>query len=79
MQEPQIERRGTSAASQADGPYADATRVVREGMAIQSSLGTRSAVEYMKQHGIHGAVIHRVLVGEQVRSEDQPALEQNAR
>lgn len=55
----------------ADKPFADASHVVRQGMVIQASLGTRSAVEFLKQHGVHGAVIHRVLMGDQVRSSDQ--------
>ena len=65
------------------GPYAHATThvsprasphvadIVRQGIQIQASLGTRSAVEFLKLHGVHGAVIHRVLMGEQVRSSDQ--------
>jgi hypothetical protein len=52
-------------------PYADATHIVRQGIQIQASLGTRSAVEFLKQHDVHGAVIHRVLMGDQVRLDDQ--------
>jgi len=52
-------------------PYGDATHLVRQGIGIQASLGTRSAVEFLKQHGVHGAVIHRVLMGEQVRGSDR--------
>ena len=52
-------------------PYADATQAVRQGIQIQASLGTLSAVEFLKRHGVHGAVIHRVLMGEQVRLDDQ--------
>lgn len=71
----QIDRRAAanqaSAGSVNASPYADAAHIVRQGIVIQSSLGTRSAVEFLKQHGVHGAVIHRVLMGEQVRSDDQ--------
>jgi hypothetical protein len=78
MQHSQIERRSTSSSTPADGPYADPTHVVRQGMTIQASLGTRSAVEFLKGHGIHGEVINRVLTGEQVRSSDQPLQEPSA-
>jgi len=43
-------------------------------MAIQASQGTRSAVEFLKRHGVHGQLIHRVLTGEQIRLDDQAAL-----
>jgi hypothetical protein len=79
MHNSQIERRSTSSSAAADGPYADPSRVVRQGMAIQASLGTRSAVEFLKGHGVHGEVIHRVLTGEQVRSSDQLAPAQDPR
>lgn len=71
MQDSHIDRRATPPLPAA-GPYADPAHVVRQGMAIQASLGTRSAVEFLKQHGVHGEVIHRVLMGEQVRAGDQP-------
>lgn len=75
MQTSQIDRRAAASKDLADsvGPYADAAHVVRQGMGIQASMGTRSAVEFLKHHGVHGAVIHRVLMGEQVRSDDQEA------
>jgi len=79
MQVSQIDRRGAAPTDMADNslanPYAGATHVVRQGMLIQASLGTRSAVEFLKQHGVHGAVIHRVLMGENVRDDDQTALD----
>ena len=71
MQEVHIERRGAAPATQPEAPYANTSHVVRQGMAIQASLGTRSAVEFLKQHGVHGEVIHRVLMGEQVRADDR--------
>lgn len=79
MHDSHIDRRAGAVADAATGPYADPTRVVRQGMEIQASMGTRSAVEFLKQHGIHGEVIHRVLMGEQVRADDQAALAQVAR
>lgn len=80
MHDSHIDRRTTAVppAASAAGPYADSTRVVRQGMEIQASMGTRSAVEFLKQHGIHGEVIHRVLMGEQVRADDQASLAQAA-
>lgn len=78
MQDSHIDRR-TTPALPAVGPYADPARVVRQGMAIQASLGTRSAVEFLKQHGVHGEVIHRVLTGEQVRANDRQTAESAAR
>jgi len=79
MQVSQIDRRGAAPDDMADqglaNPYAGATHVVRQGILIQASLGTRSAVEFLKQHGVHGAVIHRVLMGEQLRGDDQAALD----
>lgn len=79
MQVNQIDRRGAASDDKADGghdyPYAGATHVVRRGILIQASLGTRSAVEFLKQHGVHGAVIHRVLMGEQVRQDDHASLD----
>jgi len=82
MQVNQIDRRGAASDDRADRglayPYAGATHVVRQGILIQASLGTRSAVEFLKQHGVHGAVIHRVLMGEQVRGDDQAALDDRA-
>ncbi|MEW7849315.1 hypothetical protein AB2N08_11490 [Massilia aurea] len=75
MQVSKTDRRYTDLTGAQDNPYADATHVVRQGMQIQASLGTRSAVEFLKQHGVHGAVIHRVLMGEQVRMDDQVAID----
>ena len=79
MQVSQVNRRAKVQADLADkhyaNPYAGATHVVRQGIVIQASLGTRSAVEFLKQHGVHGAVIHRVLMGEKLRGDDQAALD----
>lgn len=77
MQVSQIDRRGPATSNMADNPvanpYAGATHIVRQGILIQATLGTRSAVEFLKQHGVHGAVIHRVLMGECVREGDGAA------
>lgn len=82
MQVSQTDRRGAAPTDMADNaminPYAGAIHVVRQGILIQASLGTRSAVEFLKQHGVHGAVIHRVLMGESVRDDDQAALDATA-
>lgn len=73
-----VDRRAAAPVLHADQPYVHASHVVRQGMAIQASLGTRSAVEFLKQHGVHGAVIHRVLMGEQVRSSDQAGFDEQS-
>jgi hypothetical protein len=82
MQISQIDRRGAAPNDMADhglaNPYAGATHVVRQGILIQASLGTRSAVEFLKQHGVHGAVIHRVLMGERVRGDDQAVRDERS-
>lgn len=70
MQTSQVDRRAAAPVVHIDSPYADPSHVVRQGMVIQANLGTRSAVEFLKRHGVHGAVIHRVLMGEQVRGSD---------
>jgi len=75
MQVSKIDRRYVGLPYMQSNPYADATHIVRQGMQIQASLGTLSAVEFLKQHGVHGAVIHRVLMGEQVRMDDQLVIE----
>ena len=75
MQASQIDRRYVGLPYMQSNPYADATHVVRQGMQIQASQGTLSAVEFLKQHGVHGAVIHRVLMGELVRMDDQVAID----
>ena len=71
MQVSKIDRRYVGLPYMQSNPYADATHIVRQGMQIQASLGTLSAVEFLKQHGVHGAVIHRVLLGEFVRMDVQ--------
>lgn len=54
------------------GPIED-ERVVRQAIALQASMGTRGAVEFLKAYGIHGAVIGRVLSGGAIRTEDSLA------
>lgn len=67
----QVDRRATPDAADSGHPSAQASHVVRQGMVIQASMGTRSAVEFLKRQGVHGAVIHRVLMGDQVRRSDR--------
>jgi hypothetical protein len=71
MHASQTNRRYAAMTDMSANPYADATHVVRQGIQIQATLGTRSAVEFLKQHDVHGAVIHRVLMGDRVRLDDQ--------
>lgn len=70
MQASRIDRRSAANPVARDQSHVDASHVVRQSMAIQASLGTRSAVEFLKRHGVQGAVIQRVLTGAQVRSDD---------
>jgi len=78
MQDSQIDRRATLPTVELDKPHADSALVVRQGMLVQAAMGTLSAVEFLKQHGVQGAVIQRVLTSEQVRVEDQQVLGQAA-
>ena len=48
--------------------------VVREGVVLQLKVNTVSAIEYMKNRGIAGATIQRVLSGHQLRSDDKQAI-----
>jgi hypothetical protein len=52
-------------------PPACATRIVQQGLLVQGCMGTVGAVEFLKVHGIGGAVIHRVLTSPQVRAGDR--------
>lgn len=79
MQDSQIDRRATLPTVELDKAHADSALVVRQGMLVQTTMGTLSAVEFLKQHGVQGAVIQRVLTSEQVRVEDQQVLGQTAR
>lgn len=45
--------------------------LVRQAIVLQAAVGTRGAVEYMKAHRIHGALISRVLSGGAIRAQDQ--------
>lgn len=54
------------------GPIDD-ERVVRQAIALQASMGTRGAVEFLKAYGVHGTVIGRVLSGGAIRTEDRMA------
>lgn len=47
------------------------SEIVRQGIGLQTCLGTVGAVEYLKANGINGAVIGRVLSGERVREDDR--------
>jgi hypothetical protein len=48
----------------------DTTHTVQHGIFIQTYLGTRAAVEYLKMSKVPGIVIQRVLSGESVRIAD---------
>lgn len=49
----------------------DTAHTVQHGIFIQTYLGTRAAVEYLKMSKVPGMVIQRVLSGESVRSADK--------
>ena len=70
MESLQIDRRATMPGAAASADLLRTTRIVRQGLLLQSCLGTVGAVEYLKAHAIAGAVIGRVLSGERVRQED---------
>ena len=46
---------------------AERTDIVRQGMRLQKCIGTIGAIEYLKLHGVSGAVIARVLSGRLIR------------
>ncbi len=75
MEHLQTERRIDLPASHPhESPAAEA---VREAIGLQACLGTVGAVEYLKAHGINGAVIGRVLSGGQVREDDRAMTTRN--
>lgn len=72
--EPLIERRLTGAPPSLSFSEANTTRIVQQGIALQTSLGSVGAIEYLKARSIASVVIARVLAGGQVRCEDDTAL-----
>jgi hypothetical protein len=49
-------------------------QVVREGLLVQHTTGTVSAIEFLKANAVHSIVIQRVLSGSAVRGDDIQAL-----
>ncbi|MFC5460557.1 hypothetical protein [Massilia niabensis] len=75
MHTPIVDRR-TSPIDHSVTRQQDTAHIVQRGMAIQARLGTRGAVEFLKMCNIPGAIIHRVLTGENVPIEDDLLLGQ---
>lgn len=48
--------------------------VIREGVMLQLSLNTVSAIEYLKNRGVGSATIQRVLSGHHLRQDDKRAI-----
>jgi hypothetical protein len=48
------------------------TAAVQQALRIQASLGTASAVEYLKAHGVEHAIIRKVLSSHLVRDGGRP-------
>lgn len=72
----QIDRRTPMPGASAGTDIPRTTRIVRQGLLLQSCLGTVGAVEYLKTHEVAGAVIGRVLSRERLRQEDHALLAQ---
>lgn len=64
------ERRSHRARSSHARAPVDIDKLVRQAVLLQSSVGTRGAVEYLKNNRIGGDVIKRVLSGGAIRHED---------
>jgi hypothetical protein len=54
------------------------TTIVQQGLLVQQSTGTVSAIEYLQRNAVHGAVIHRVLSGNALRTDDRLAVQRAA-
>ncbi|NNG22448.1 hypothetical protein [Telluria aromaticivorans] len=66
-----VERRAEQSASSVTKGPLKTQQVVRQGVLLQSCVGTLSAVEYLKANGVQGSVIGRVLSGGEVRADDR--------
>lgn len=71
----QLERRSTQDAGGEPEPT-EASGIVQAGILFQASLGSISAVEYLKANDIDGAVIRRVLGEGRMRADDRAALDE---
>jgi hypothetical protein len=67
----QRERRKPCGSTLACAGSIEVEQIVRQAIVLQTTVGTRGAVEYLKRHKIHGAVIGRVLSGGAIRATDQ--------
>ena len=71
MEALELDRRNSSHTASATAHSVDTAQVVRQAIILQAYVGTRGAVEYMKAHQVHGAVINRVLSGGALRHLDR--------
>jgi hypothetical protein len=75
MEAIQVERRAARRSAAVDPADTKITSVVRQGILLQTCMGTIGAVEYLKAHAIDSRVISRVLSGGGVREEDKLRLD----
>ena len=68
----QVERRAARRTAMADPATTQVASIVRQGINLQTCVGTLSAVEFLKAHAVDSRVIQRVLSGGHLRQEDQP-------
>ena len=66
-----VERRESRSRAYACTGSMETQEIVRQGILLQSCVGTLGAVEYMKANVICGAVISRVLSGGAIRQQDR--------
>ncbi|MCC2955732.1 hypothetical protein LK542_08905 [Massilia sp. IC2-477] len=70
METLQAERRALTRSLLSHPASVDAEQAVRHAIALQASVGTLGAVEYLKARRIEATVIARVLSDSAVRAED---------
>jgi hypothetical protein len=72
-----VERRSLRQPGAINATTIETEHLVRQAIVLQTAVGTRGAVEYMKAHQIHGAVIGRVLSGGAIRVLDQKSRDKS--
>jgi hypothetical protein len=72
MNAPLVERRKPSGLDGAAFP--SRSDVVRKSLHVKDEIGTVGALEYLRAHAVHGAVIQRILSDGTMRSEDREAV-----
>lgn len=73
MNAPLVERR---VPSQLDGALIlSKSDVVRQSLLVRRQIGTVGALEFLRSHAVHSAVIQRVLAEGAVRAEDREPMQ----